>query len=72
MRSGLAADAAADVRLARKKFTEARLGPRVRDGIAHEDDARFFFGGRGEFRVRFAIAREIGPIFENGIHARDS
>src|SRR5206468_8261958 len=44
LRSGLTADAAADVGLAGEKVAKTRLGPRIGNGVAHEDDTGFVFG----------------------------
>ena len=62
LRRRLAADAAADVRLAGEEVAEARLRPGVGDRVAHEDDARLAGGGCGERAIRVAIAREVRPV----------
>ena len=72
LRSCLAADAAANVRLAGEKPAELWTNPCVGDGVAHEDDAPFVFRGRSDFYVGFAIADELGPVFQSGIHFRDA
>ncbi len=64
LRSGLAADAAVDVRLAGKEAAKLGLDPGVGDGVAHEDDAFFGFGGRLDGGVGVVVAGDVGPVLE--------
>ncbi len=65
LRSGLAADAAVDVRLAGKEAAEFWANPGVGDGVAHEDDALFGFGGRFYRGVGVVVAGDVGPVLES-------
>ena len=64
LRRGLAADAAVDVGLAGEEAAVFGASPAVGDGITHEDDTLFGFGGRLDGGVGVVIAGDVGPVLE--------
>ena len=67
--SGLAADAAVDVRFAGEERTCAFFAaPDIGDGVSHKDNAGMVRGRRRELGVGIAIAGEVGPVGELVFH----
>src|SRR4029450_5268149 len=64
LRRCLPADAAIDIRLARKETAVRWIVPGVSDRIAHEDDALFVLCGWREQKILFEITIERGPVVQ--------
>src|SRR4029453_11359785 len=62
---GLPADAAIDIRLARKGFGEL---PSIGYRVAKEDNSRLAPGGSSQLAVCFTITRELREVLKAALH----